>query len=239
MPLFPPMVMVTVPLSLMRMATCCVETSSDLLTAKFLKAGTVVTPVTSNSGLETALEGKVLRTRVGSPYVISAMQEALQQQSGPVVGFEANGGFLTMSPITINGSTLPALPTRDCFLPIMATLLTAAKAGMTMSQLASSMNMPVALSGLIRDYETERSKALLAHLRSSPEALANFMSAIGKVRSVDNTDGLRMTLDDGSIVHLRPSGNAPEFRCYVEANSEIKSIHLLKITTQSVARMAL
>jgi phosphomannomutase len=39
------------------------------------------------------------------------------------------------------------------------------------------------------------------------------------IASVDETDGLRITLTDKCIVHLRPSGNAPEFRCYVEAES--------------------
>ena len=36
---------------------------------------------------------------------------------------------------------------------------------------------------------------------------------------MDRTDGLRMTLVDGRIVHLRPSGNAPELRFYAEADS--------------------
>jgi phosphomannomutase len=36
----------------------------------------------------------------------------------------------------------------------------------------------------------------------------------------DETDGLRLSFADGSIVHLRPSGNAPELRCYTEADSE-------------------
>ncbi len=30
----------------------------------------------------------------------------------------------------------------------------------------------------------------------------------------DMTDGMRITLRDGCIVHLRASGNAPELRCY-------------------------
>jgi phosphomannomutase len=30
---------------------------------------------------------------------------------------------------------------------------------------------------------------------------------------------LRITLDTGRIVHLRPSGNAPELRFYAEAES--------------------
>ncbi|MGL5665066.1 MAG: hypothetical protein ACRDD9_02950 [Shewanella sp.] len=36
---------------------------------------------------------------------------------------------------------------------------------------------------------------------------------------MDTTDGLRITLSDNSIFHLRPSGNAPELRCYAEAKS--------------------
>jgi phosphomannomutase len=41
----------------------------------------------------------------------------------------------------------------------------------------------------------------------------------GEVKSVDTTDGLRATFANGEIVHLRPSGNAPELRCYNEAHS--------------------
>ncbi|WP_425453675.1 hypothetical protein [Marinomonas pollencensis] len=36
------------------------------------------------------------------------------------------------------------------------------------------------------------------------------------VVAMDETDGLRMILNTGDIVHLRPSGNAPELRCYME-----------------------
>ena len=41
----------------------------------------------------------------------------------------------------------------------------------------------------------------------------------GTAGEVDRTDGLRVTLADGRIVHLRPSGNAPELRFYAEAGS--------------------
>ena len=33
------------------------------------------------------------------------------------------------------------------------------------------------------------------------------------------TDGLRITFENGNIIHLRPSGNSPELRCYGEANN--------------------
>lgn len=39
------------------------------------------------------------------------------------------------------------------------------------------------------------------------------------VGAPDLTDGLRVLLANGEVVHLRPSGNAPEFRCYCEAST--------------------
>ncbi|MHB1804755.1 MAG: phosphohexomutase domain-containing protein, partial [Acidithiobacillus ferrooxidans] len=89
-----------------------------ILTAHALGAHTVVTPVSSNTALE--LSGffpEILRTRIGSPYVIEAMQAALQEGLKPVCGYEANGGFLLGSPLTRDGRTLAPLPTRDAILP--------------------------------------------------------------------------------------------------------------------------
>ena len=48
---------------------------------------------------------------------------------------------------------------------------------------------------------------------------AVFGSDFGPVASLDETDGLRITFSSGEIAHLRPSGNAPELRCYNEAAS--------------------
>lgn len=40
------------------------------------------------------------------------------------------------------------------------------------------------------------------------------------IESIDTTDGVRVTLANQDIVHIRPSGNAPELRCYIEAGNE-------------------
>ncbi|KHS55066.1 hypothetical protein RB23_02705, partial [Francisella tularensis subsp. holarctica] len=40
------------------------------------------------------------------------------------------------------------------------------------------------------------------------------------IENIDTTDGVRVTLTNQDIIHLRPSGNAPEFRCYTEAASD-------------------
>ena len=39
----------------------------------------------------------------------------------------------------------------------------------------------------------------------------------------DTTDGLRITFSNDEILHLRPSGNAPELRCYTEADTEARA----------------
>ena len=37
---------------------------------------------------------------------------------------------------------------------------------------------------------------------------------------------LGLTFDNAEVVHLRPSGNAPEFRCYAEAGTAARATDL-------------
>lgn len=199
-----------------------------LIAALFLGADTVVTPVTSNSGIEAAGGYRVVRTRVGSPFVIAGMDEAREAGAHAVVGFEANGGTLTGSDFTINGAPFTALPTRDCFLPVLAVLARAAAEKKPLSELSSDFALPVAAADRLENFATERSAALMAYLRGSTENLDRFLSPIGKAAETSDIDGLRVTLKDGRIIHFRPSGNAPEMRCYVEAKTEADALHLLE-----------
>jgi phosphomannomutase len=48
-----------------------------LMVARYLGADAVVTPVTSNSGIESRCDADVSRTRVGSPFVIAGMADAV------------------------------------------------------------------------------------------------------------------------------------------------------------------
>ena len=206
-----------------------------LITARFLGAKTIVTPVTSNSGIDQYLRGGTLRTRVGSPYVIAEMIRAKKQGEKSIVGFEANGGFFTASRFKINQVDLSPLPTRDCFLPIFAVLASAVKAGMTLSTLANHYCLPVALSGRLENCSVEASAKLMSRLISSRTAQDNFFAPLGKIESRNLIDGLRVKFVDGKIVHLRPSGNAPEFRCYVEASNQIAAANLLKRAHEMIA----
>ncbi len=56
-----------------------------------------------------------------------------------------------------------------------------------------------------------------------------FGKAFGHVEETDTTDGLRITFENSEVVHLRPSGNAPEFRCYNEADTESRAIDMNRI----------
>ncbi|WP_176085128.1 phosphomannomutase [Martelella sp. HB161492] len=198
-----------------------------LMTARFLGADVVVTPVTSNSGIEKNGAFDVVRTRVGSPYVIAGMEEALKAGRHGVVGFEANGGFLTGSGFAPSGRPIDALPTRDCFLPILSALYLSVRAQKPLSSLAATFSLPVAAADRIKDFAQSRSEALMAYLRGSDDNLGAFVAPLGRVAAKSDIDGLRVTLEDGRIIHFRPSGNAPEMRCYVEAESAPAAADLL------------
>jgi phosphomannomutase len=193
-----------------------------VLCAQALSADVVVTPVSSNTAAEKCgAFKKVVRTRIGSPYVIAEMQAAAKEYpTGTVVaGYEANGGFLLGTDVQIGGRTLKALPTRDSVLPMLALLTTAAKRGVPLSELPKSLPRRFTASDRIQDVPTAVSRAWLKELGNDTEKAAELMAPdAGVVTHMDLTDGLRLTFASGDVVHLRPSGNAPELRCYTESS---------------------
>lgn len=48
------------------------------------------------------------------------------------------------------------------------------------------------------------------------------------------TDGVRLRLDNLDIIHLRPSGNAPELRCYAESTTSDKADELVRMTLTAI-----
>ena len=60
--------------------------------------------------------------------------------------------------------------------------------------------------------------------------LYEVITTFGKVKSIDVTDGLRVTFESSEVLHMRPSGNAPEFRCYNEADSEERVQEMQRIS---------
>jgi phosphomannomutase len=181
-----------------------------LLAAQLLGARTVVTPVTSNSALErTGFFETVLRTRVGSPYVIEAMETA-----DSVVGFEANGGTFVGNGIV----GLDPLPTRDAVLPLLCALGLAARRGVGVDAIVAELPLQYALADRLQDVPAEKSGAFLRRL-GEDRAFAEAFFAPHGIASLSAIDGLQFRTLSGDMVHFRASGNAPELRCYVEGST--------------------
>ncbi|TXN42938.1 phosphomannomutase [Methylobacterium sp. WL7] len=190
-----------------------------LITARYLGIDAVVVPVTAGSALERSGGfSQVVRTKVGSPFVIAGMEQAKAAGAGAVAGFEANGGFLLGSDITIGGQNLAALPTRDAMLPILATLTAAREAGTSLADLVASLDVGEMASDRLPNTPSEQSSAFLGQL-GDESFRAQFLRPIGSPHAVDQQDGIRIGLEGGRTIHFRASGNAPELRCYAEAKS--------------------
>lgn len=196
-----------------------------VLCARALGANSVVTPISSNTLVEKCSAfSKVHRTRIGSPHVIAAMNASLAAGEGVVCGFEANGGFLLASDVGRDRRVLTALPTRDAVLPVVA-VLNAAKPG-GLRDLLVAMPPRCTFSDRLPDFATERRDALMSWLlgerERAPDAFleVEFAPIAGAdLVGVNLIDGVRMTFANERIIHLRGSGNAPELRCYTEAES--------------------
>jgi phosphomannomutase len=205
---------------------------ADILCAHFCGADVVVTPVSCNTAVEICgYFHAVRRTRIGSPYVIAEMQRAVADDARCVVGYEANGGFLIASPVNIAGKTLPPLPTRDPVIVHLSMLGLSAREGKPISQLLAQLPQRFTASDRLQGFPTELSNLNISRLTTGGAAAIQMLfPEIGSVEHIDTTDGLRITFRNQEIVHLRPSGNAPELRCYAESDSEMRARELVRTT---------
>ena len=199
---------------------------AGILCSQYLNADSVSLPVSCNSAVEKcACFESVQRTRIGSPYVIDSMYKELDSGRTRVVGYEANGGFLTASDITIGNSTLEALPTRDALLLHLGVLLLAKMKSLTISELLETLPPRFTISDRLQNFPMEKSRNIIEMFSSGNDEKDKtgidqlFGGHFKHATSIDRTDGIRIFFENNEIVHLRPSGNAPEFRCYVEADS--------------------
>lgn len=196
-----------------------------LATAAFLKAGTVVTAVTSSAAPEmSGLFDRVLRTKVGSPFVLEAM--AGEGLAGPVVGYEANGGVMLGTDARLASGTLSTVPTRDALLPILSVLSLARQKSVPLSGLEGLFPKRFTRSDRIVDVERD---GYLAVVEPLADALPPTLLSAGNVAAIDRTDGVKVLLAGGESVHFRASGNAPELRCYAEAASPERADALLQL----------
>lgn len=199
------------------------------LTARLLGAQVIVTPVSSNSMINDMADfDDIRRTRIGSPYVIAEMENVLAQRPDTrVAGYEANGGFLLGWAADASVGPLRPLMTRDSMLPILAPLVAAHRAGQSLAELISALPARHTASDRLQEIDPAVSMPFLTALQNDPVGRARFFDTMPPEADCDLIDGLRVTFEGGDVVHLRPSGNAPEFRCYVEADTRTRARSLL------------
>jgi phosphomannomutase len=243
-----------------------------------VKIEAVAVPVSANDAIAKVLGQKgveITQTKIGSPYVIAAMNDSLARHAGKeshawnVFSWESNGGFLTGNDIKLNNRTLKALPTRDSALPLVAVILTAARAGEPVSSLLDGLPARFTHADRKKGIPLERGKALIKSLspagqpdvrqvdfRSDGKAIAGYASGetrafkpgsefhkikahlenyftpqegFSTITGLNYVDGVRIFFSNGEISHLRPSGNAPEFRNYAIANDPARAERIVRI----------
>jgi phosphomannomutase len=204
-----------------------------MVVASYLGADAVVVPVSCNDAIDRgelvrALEPK---TRIGSPYVIAGMNAARAQGRRIVCGWEANGGFLTGSDIERNGRKLAALPTRDAVLPILAVLFAARENRLPLAALFDRLPKRFSKAALLKNFSRTLALRIVESFVSAADLQPFFHGRRGfeRIRSIDKTDGIRITFENGEVAHLRPSGNADEFRFYAVADTQERADEIAAI----------
>ncbi|ENO8808608.1 phosphomannomutase [Photobacterium damselae] len=204
-----------------------------LLCADMMNIEALAVPVSCNTAIESCKRfNHVTRTKIGSPYVIAEF-DTLAKQYNSVAGFEANGGFLLGSDTIANNKMIKALPTRDAVLPALM-LLVAAKEK-PIYELVNGLPQRFTYSDRIQNFAIEKSAIIIKDVKEDP---TTFLSKIGfenlDVKAIDRTDGVRIVLSNGDIIHLRPSGNAPELRCYAESSTDRRSMQLVNYIFENI-----
>jgi phosphomannomutase len=138
--------------------------------------------------------------------------------------------------VELRGRTLARLPTRDAILPILALLASAAEARLTVAELVVRLPVRPALSDRLTGVPPEAAAAFVARLSEDTNYGQKFMGEAGEIAEISRIDGPRFTLTSGDIIHYRPSGNAPELRCYVEGATEARVAELLAWGLAAAAR---
>jgi phosphomannomutase len=203
------------------------------VTADYLGAKFAAVVISSNDAVDTICQDKgiqIVHTKIGSPYVISAMHAA-DQSLQPLTGWETNGGFMLGSELDINGKILKALPTRDAVLPILCGLLAAKQQELAVSELFARLPQRFTSASLIDDIPIEQINTFRSLYADLPamQRLADSVfgsTSLGAVDTMDTTDGLRLVFQSREVVHLRPSGNAPQFRVYTTADTQDRADEL-------------
>jgi phosphomannomutase len=102
-------------------------------------------------------------------------------------------------------------------LPILAVLFAAREKHLSIAGLFDQLPRRYSKAVLLKNFPRARALEIIERFGTAAD-LQPFFAA--HIRNLDRTDGLRITFDNGEVAHLRPSGNADEFRFYAVADTQ-------------------
>lgn len=158
----------------------------------------IVTPINTSQVVE-YLGKPVIRTRVGSPFVVAKMKEV-----GATFGFEANGG----------GFSAEIMMSRDGGSTAIKILNLMKTAGKSLRELISELPRFYLYRTKV-DCPKEKNGLVLKQIKERFTGV-----------KTEELGGLKVWLDQSSWVLFRPSSNAPEFRVFAEAKSQQEATKL-------------
>jgi len=165
---------------------------SGSIIAKYSPGDKVVVPINASQVVE-YIGKKVIRTKVGSPYVVEAMEKYKVN-----FGFEANGG----------GISREIMLSRDGGSTAIKMLNILKKTGKKLSQLVNEFPRFFLYRTKV-DCPSEFNQIILK------KAKEKF-----KGKKIEEIDGIKIWVKDTSWILFRPSSNAPEFRVFAEAKTK-------------------
>jgi len=165
------------------------------LIAKFSDTPLTITPISTSQAVE-YIDKPIIRTKIGSPYVVEAMKK-----NKATFGFEASGG----------GISAEIMMSRDGGSTTIKLLNILKKQNITLSSLVATLPR-FCLYKVKVDCPQELNIIIIK------EAKRKFKGV-----KVEEIDGLKIWLDKTSWILFRPSSNAPEFRVFAESKSKVEA----------------
>ena len=180
------------------------------LVAKYGDTPIIIVPINASQVVE-HLGKPVIRTKVGSPFVVEAMEK-----NNATFGFESNGG----------GISKDIMLSRDAGSMAVKILNLLKKTEKTLKELVSTLPKFYIFRTKV-DCKTEFNSIILKKAKEEFKGV-----------KIEEIDGLKIWQDDTSWILFRPSHNAPEFRVFAEAKSKEKAEELGNKGIQFVKKIA-